>query len=130
MLKFGDKTVGSIPVNIFITENDIETIIVNGFEGGIGYWAGLDNKGDEWKNKPADEPTSMWTTKLILEGKSVTLYDRENPEEKAELTLEKLIKGIKLNYDNRSWDRSIEDGDAETYDCIIQYALFDSIVYG
>jgi hypothetical protein len=123
------NAVGTVNIPKEITARDIETIIVNGFEGGIGYWAGL-KKDELWDDKPSGVPSSMWATKLILEDKEVILYDRENPEEWAALTLEKLINGIQLNYNRRNWDCDIENGDATTYDCIIQYALFGDIVYG
>lgn len=122
------ETVGY--VTIPVTERDIESVIVNGLEGAIGYWAKLDNTRPEWQDKPKGEPTSMWATKLILEGKALHFEDTEDPSEKWELTLSKVIEGITQNNKERTWDSSIENGDAETMDCIIQYALFGELVYG
>ena len=51
-------------------------------------------------------------------------------DEKYELTLEKLLNGIKLNTENRPDDCDIDDGDANTMDCIIQYGLFGDIIFG
>jgi hypothetical protein len=124
------KIVGTANIEKPISEADIETIIVNGFEGGIGYWAGLINTGGLWKGKPKGEPNSMWATKLLTIGQGILLYDREEPESRFELTLEGLLRGIELNFKNRPWDSNIDNGDAVTYDCIIQYALFGEIVYG
>jgi hypothetical protein len=131
MLKFGDKVVGKVQIEKELTEKDIETIIVNGLEGGIGYWAQLDNTGISWVTKPKDEPISTWATKNILEGGCICLLDSEGDEQGIwVLTLDKLIQGYKLNYEKRSWDNDIENGDATTADCIIQYALFGTVVYG
>jgi hypothetical protein len=136
MLKFGDKVVGRVQIGNIekaLTEYDIETIIVDGFEGGIGYWAGLrksDNK-ETFELKPSDEPTSTWSTKVLIEGGSIYLHDcEEETDELWELTLPKLLEGYKLNCINRPHDNDLENGDATTMDCIIQYALFGDIVYG
>jgi hypothetical protein len=131
MLEFNSKKVVGKAVKVVnISENDIETIIVNGMEGGIHYWAGLNNTGIEWEEKPKDEPRSTWTTKLLLEGKEVEFFDIEDESDRWTLTLEKLIQGVQLNINNRPHDCDLEYGDATTSDCIIQYALFGKIVFG
>lgn len=67
----------------------------------------------------------------ILEGgESIYFIDAEDSDEVYELTLKKLLNGIKLNAENRPDDSSIEDGDGETMDCIIQYALFGDVIFG
>ena len=127
MLEFTNNIVAVAKVERKLTERDVESIMVGGIEGGIGYWAGLDN--EHWK-KPNSEPNSMWATKLLLDGEKVTFFDVEDEEERWDLDLEKLIKGYELNFNKRAWDCSLEDGDAGTYDAIIQLALFGKIVYG
>lgn len=131
-LEFSEtKVVGKAIVEMEVTENVIESIMVGGLEGGIGYWACLDNTGEEWDAKPKDEPTSLWATKLLLEGKEIRFTDAEEEDEDVWiLTLDKLLKGYALNRKHRPRDSSIENGDATTCDCIIQYALFDKVVYG
>lgn len=133
MLEFSKtKVVGKVVVELNLVEDDISAIIDNAFDGSIGYWAGVDNRGQLWDGKPKGEPISTWATKLILEGSGVKLYDVEGEEddESWTLTLDKLIEGYKLNYINRPHDNDIENGDATTYDCIIQYALFGEVVFG
>lgn len=136
MLNFTDEVVKFDGNKYDLTERDIETIMVNGLEGGIGYWAILNNSGENWVDKPRNEPSSMWATKLLLEGKEVEFYDNEGElgefeeEETWYLTLENLIKGYDLNFKHRRFDSNLEEGDATTCDCIIQYALFNKIVYG
>jgi hypothetical protein len=130
MLEFSDKKViGTVLVPIQITEEDIENIIVTSFEQGSNYWLGLEVDYPEYEDRPDDEPYSTWTTKLLLEGKEIHLYDIEDDNEKWTLTLDKLMEGIKLNAKNRPFDSDIENGDATTADCIMQYALFNELVY-
>jgi hypothetical protein len=133
LLEFSRKTiVGSVNIQKDLTEGDIETIIVNGFEGGIHYWAGVDNTGELWDNKPDDVALSQWATKLVLEGHGVKLYDVEEEEDDDNwvLTLDNILEGYRLNFQKRKFDNDIENGDATTYDCIIQYALFGELVFG
>jgi hypothetical protein len=116
-----------------LTESDVDAIISTALEGGIGYWARLDTSTPGWEDKPDNNFTSEWVTKMLLEGREVKFEDAEDEEEDCSewvLTLEKLIKGINLNTKNRDWDCDIDNGDATTMDCIIQYALFGEVVYG
>ena len=67
----------------------------------------------------------------ILEGgKSIWFIDAEDDYERYELTLDKLLNGIALNAKNRPHDCDIDNGDGITMDCIIQYALFDDVIFG
>lgn len=130
MLKFReDVVVGSFKVERNITEYDIETVIVNALEGGSNYWVGVDNTTPEWSNRPKEIPISTWVAKLLIDGETVTLYDIED-ETEFKLTLGKLIKGFELNAKHRPFDSDLENGDGITADCILQYALFNEIVYG
>jgi hypothetical protein len=130
MLEFTKKIIGTVNVLVEITESDIENIIVTSFEGGSNYWMGLDNSKPEFDNQTEDEPTSTWATKILLEGNTIYLYDIEDEEEKWTLTLDKLLNGIKLNAMERTFDSDLENMDATTADCIVQYALFSKVVYG
>ncbi|MCR8994599.1 hypothetical protein [Brevibacillus laterosporus] len=132
MLEFTNKVVGTAIIEKPLTEKDIEDIIVTAFEGGSNYWMGLDDSSDDMKAKPKGEPWSTWSTKLILEGKPVKLYDKEGTEDDRDwvITLDKLINGYKLNFIERPHDCDLEQGDAGTADCILQYALFGKLVFG
>lgn len=129
-IKFTSKEIGKLVVERPITEEDVETVIVNCFEGGSTYWLGLNNSTEDWKEKPKGVPLSTWATKLLLDGKTVNLYDIEDEEETWELTLEKLIKGFSLNATKRPKDSDLETGDSITTDSILQFALFGELVYG
>src|SRR6185312_15620211 len=113
-VKFDDKKiVGVTSVTLLLTENDIDNIVVTALEGGIGYWARLDNTGEDWKRKPKGVPTSQWATFLLLEGKSIKFNDaEEDDDEDWILTLPKLVEGFKMNYTQRPHDNNIEYMDA------------------
>lgn len=130
MLEFTDQVIGRIDVPLAITENMVESVLVGAFEGGSNYWVGVNNTGEIWERKPQGEPLATWATKLVLDGETVELYDREDEDEVFHLTLEGIMNGFKLNAINRPWDSDIEEGDATTADCILQYALFGKIVFG
>lgn len=131
LMVFDDKkVVGTAKIEVLLTESDIDTIISNALEGGIGDWAVLNNVGEKWEKKPKNRYTSEWVTKLLLDGETVEFYDTEDEDERWFLSLDKLIKGFELNYKLRPHDNNLEQGDATTSDCIIQYALFGELVYG
>lgn len=125
-----DKVVGTAKIELELKASDVESIVVNALEGGISYWAGLNNTGEGWEERPAGTHSFDWVVELLLQGKEVEFYDVEDRDETWKLTLQKLIKGFELNYKKRPWDNDLESGDANTYDSIVQYALFGEIVYG
>lgn len=106
-----------------VTAEAIENVVVTALECQSCYWVGIDNTTPEWENEPDDIPVSQYATQLLLEGKSVTLYDIEDESETWELTLQKLLKGFGLAM-TQSYD--IED----EADAVLQFALFGEIVYG
>lgn len=110
-----------------ITVQELEDIIVGSFEGGSSYWLGVDNR--EWTEKPEDMPVAQYALSLLLDKKTVKLYNIED-DERYELTTGKLLKGIARNIQKRPWDCDLKKADAITYDCIIQFALFGEVVYG
>ncbi len=119
-----EKIILTVEKPMHLTEDDIDGIIVGAFEGGINYWGYLAPMPD----KPKGEPSSQWATRKLLDGYFVHILDQEDENERWTLNLDMLKKGIQMNIQQRT--RKYEDYDAEDYDCIIQYALFDSLVYG
>jgi hypothetical protein len=128
----------TIAIDFDIHDNDIENIIITALEGGIGYWGCLLNEGKEFDDFYKDTKgltTSQFVAGLILNQKSVVLYDTEldfNEAEKWELNLFKLLNGIKLYIINSKQINFplIDNLDANMADSIIQYALFGELVYG
>lgn len=104
----------------------LENIVVTALEGGIGYWAVLDNTTKIWdKYDYCDLPCSQAAFELLYNGESLRFYDTEDETEVWRLTWNKLIKGVELFGGVKE-----EDIDATVADQIIQYALFGKIVFG
>ena len=117
-----------LPINV--TETDIEDIITTAVEGGINYWGSVVKEGK------SDKPISEIAAKTLISGGEVTIIDDDDLL--YELTIAKLMHGIKkwidsgiantaLCLDGQSLETSYID--ANEADVIIQYALFDEIVY-
>lgn len=130
MLEFGEEIAGTIEIKKDITEKEVWGIIVTAFEGGINYWCGHVEWDEEKYPKPKDEPISTFCTKLLLDDVTLQLFDAEQDDEIYELTLTRLLKGIAQNYLERPHDCDLKNYDANTADCIIQYAIFGEVVYG
>ena len=116
-----------------ITEEQIKDLIIDGIETGIGYWAMLHNDTEEFENyyNTTDLATSEIVAEILLKGGSVKITDMEEDEEpKFGLTLDRLLVGIQKNAEERPWDCDLENYDATTCDCIIQYAIFDDVIFG
>lgn len=124
-----EKVVGTAQVTIQLTAKDIDSIMSSALEGGIGYWAVLDNSTPDFEAKPDNRYTTEWATQLLLDGKTIEFYDNEDEDERWTLDLDKVIKGFAQNYEERPHDNSLENGDATTADCIIQYALFGDVMF-
>lgn len=122
---------------ITITGQTIVDMICDGLGGdAIGYWGCIPDSvlsSDAYKNYKKEHPEYEYWDKIVanmlIEGEPILIKvydDKENHE----LTLDNFLNGIKLNSQERLWDSDYEDYDAQTVDCIIQYALFNEIVYG
>ena len=110
-------------VETTISAETVENIIVNSLEGASAYWVGIDNTTPEWDAAPHELPVSQYATQLLLEGKSIKLYDIEDEEEQWELDLQMLLRGIGKAM-SEGYD--IEDDTDE----VLQLALFGELVYG
>jgi hypothetical protein len=115
-----------------ITHEDMDNLLVCAFEGGINYWCGKIEI-----TKPAQEdtehPDAKWASHTISRGGQLALWDVEDPNEVWWLTRDKMLKGITEGMKHFSFAtvEDLMDGhDAEVADVIVQYALFDEIVFG
>ena len=116
-----------------ITEEEIRNLVVDGLETGITYWATLHNDTEEFEKyyDTTDLATSEIVADILLKGGSVKITDVEEDENpKYNLTLERLLVGIQKNAEERPWDCDLENYDATTCDCILQYALYDEVIFG
>ncbi len=105
-----------------VSAETIENIIVDSLEAQSTYWVGIDNTTEEWNNQPDGLPTSQYATQLLLEGKTVVLFDIEDETERWELDLSKLLNGIGVAM-SKGYD--IEN----CADEVLQMALFGDLVY-
>jgi len=109
-----------------ITDEDIDNVLSCAFEGGINYWCTTMVRVPEWPEG------NGYASDVVSKNKPVEIYVED--EEKWEvLNLEKFLKGlvkflqfreVGLNYITYGY---YDAGDA---DLIVQFALFDKIVYG
>ena len=111
----------------FISSQDIDDLMVTALEGGINYWC------DEIKVKiPYGSSTNVIASDVISRGGTLRfIYDERSGI--AILDKEKLIKGLKKTIEDDDYcsvQDLMDNHDAETADKIIQFALFDEIVFG
>ena len=122
-----DEQFIEVKLNILLTNQDIDDIMCTALEGGINYWCG--------KAKVVGKYLGDYASEQISRDGTLKLYDAESGEE-FELTKEKFINGLtKFLEDGRSdlISQGVIDTcclDACDADAIIQYALFDEVVYG
>lgn len=123
-----DKSISKIDVEIRISNEDIDDIMVCALEGGINYWCG--------KCEVVGDYLGEYASDQISRGGELILYDIEDEDEHWKLNKGKLLKGIRMYIENGYYN-IVNNGkinayeiDAEVADCIIQYALFGGIIFG
>lgn len=120
-----------------LTEQDIRDIVIIALEGGIGYWACLDDTSATHDGTPISEQAAD----VLLTGGGLTFTDAEGDPDDPDteswtLTLSKLLNGVKLYFEDGCHveveNNAIDTGDidANDADCIVQFALFGEVVYG
>jgi len=125
----------SITIEQEIKPEDINDFVSTALEGGINYWCGKALKkrnadGSYFGIAKEDVDNIEYASDLIGYNGVLTLCDAESSD-KWELTLENMLKGIQMHCTNRkiSVAELLEDYDADDADCIVQYALFDKLVF-
>lgn len=104
----------------------VDDLLVAAFEGGITYWCD--------KIYPAVDIDSMddieYHSDCIARGVDLVLFDSETGEDYL-LTLAKFIKGVNMFCEDNdvTIEELHENHDSIDADIIIQYALFDNIIY-
>lgn len=124
-----------IKLNVTVTEEDIDDIMVSALEGGITYWC-------REAEVIGERMGEGWGHEQIARGGGLRLYDAESGEH-YELNREKFLSGLKRYLQNPLYDGTIELGtdgkkmildcgmiDAPAADQIIQYAVFGDVIYG
>ena len=109
-----------------ITEEMLGNLMVTAFEGGINYWC----KKVKVIKFPISGDLDWLASDVIAHGGDLKLYDDESDDTWI-LNREMLLKGIKMYCED--WEIGVEEmyenHDALTADAIVQYALFNEIIF-
>ena len=118
----------SVVINFVVSDEDIDDIMSAALDGGITYWCG--------KAEVVGEYLGEYASEQISRGGTLKLYDMED-DTVSELTLDKFLNGLRLWIENERAFQFTDAGrldvgqiDALAADSIIQYALFNDVVYG
>ncbi len=107
-----------------INDEFIDDVMCSALEGGVNYWCmGIKVVNDDYKGRDC-------ASDVISQGGSIIFFD-ENDENCGTLTKEKFIKGAERYLSECI--RDVEDAgdiDGGGADEIVQYALFNELVYG
>ena len=100
----------------------------------IGYWGGIHDSNEYYEARDElnkeDRTYEDILYHMLKKGDKILMYDAEDEFETWDLTLDKLLNGIKLTIENGYWTGRIDDIDGEVGDIIFQYSLFNEIVFG
>lgn len=127
-----DTVVLKLELEVVVTQEDIDDIMTGALEGGINYWCGEAEVVGNYLGEYASEQISR--------GGQLILYDIEE-DETYTLDREKFMKGLKMYFEKPHPYNILEEidnklridtcnADDTVCDMIIQYALFDDIVFG
>ena len=118
----------STVINFVVSNEDIDDIMSAALDGGVTYWCGRAEVVGNYLGEYASEQISR--------GGALKLHDIEG-DGVFELTLDKFLVGLRLWIENERAFELTSTGrldvgqiDAAAADTIIQYALFNDIVYG
>ena len=128
-----DKITINIPMNLDVSDDDLDNILVTAFEGGSNYW--IDKI--EMKEFSGHE----FASHVVSKGGDVWIYTDDSP--RYFINKERLLKGIskwfaEYYYPRHIVKHSLEmpssfsdiDFDAGDTDIIIQLAIFNEVIYG
>lgn len=114
-------------------DNDMLDIISSAVYD-IGYWGGIHDTNEYYEARDElnkeDRTYEDILYHMLKKGDKILMYDAEDESETWDLTLDKLLNGIKLTIESKHWDGDIDTIDGEIGDIIFQYALFNEIVFG
>ena len=110
-----------------ISEDFISDVLCTAFEGGSTYWI------NDITNK-STEPKSMYFSESVAKGDTIIIQDNEDYKEHT-LNAEIFCKGYEryVKYCmKRGWEVYYDtcDIDGEVADMIIQFAIFNDLIFG
>lgn len=119
-----------------LSEDNIVTIM-SGASYGISYWCSemALEEGMYKKYRKEDDCIEDVYARALKNGCAMVFTDIEDEDEKYYLTYDKLLKGVEKFIESGrcvNINKIFEEGneDANDMDYIIQYALFDDIIFG
>jgi hypothetical protein len=116
-------------VDKVITDEFIDDIMCTAFEGGINYWVRYAELSDEAKIEMENDTEFEYTHQAISRDHEITLVDMEDEEVTYNLNKDKFIKGIVMYWINHGFETDAGNIDAWGADMIVQYAVFDRIMF-
>ncbi len=127
-----EQEIMKLSLEVVVTQEDIDNIMAGALEGGISYWCS--------KAKVIGDYLGEYASEQISRGGQLRLYDIEEGENYT-LDKEKFLNGLKMYFENPHPYNILEEidnklridtgnADAIVCDMIIQYALFDDVIYG
>ena len=111
-----------------ISNENINDLMVTALEGGINYWCGK----VRIIKFPENTSDNVLASDVISGDGELKLFDAESDDSWI-LTKDKFLNGVikTLKWGNfESVEEMMDNHDAETADVLIQFALFDDIVFG
>lgn len=118
----------TVAINFVVTDEDIDDIMSAALDGGITYWCCKAEVVGEYLGEYASEQISRNGTLKLYDAEGDAIYD---------LTLDKFLMGVRLwienehNFELTDTERlDVGQIDAFAADLIIQYALFNGVIYG
>lgn len=120
-------------INITVTDQRREDMIVGALEGGSNYWYLIGDKASELLLQYGKEPLSIRFWKAIKDGKSIEIHDIETGQKLGEINLKSIEEGEQLmadKYPSHLLDIVNENDDANTADIWFQLCVLKEVVYG
>ena len=123
-----ERTVaGTVEVPLKVYNYHIDCILSGAFEGGSNYWA------DRVEVVDKDYKGAEFASEVISHGGELLIYTQDD-DKPIKLTKEKMLEACRQYVagddvtKGRSFD--IDAWDAIDHDMILQYALFNKVIYG
>jgi hypothetical protein len=118
-----------------INKEQLEDLMVTVWEGGSDYWMDVREKQMDkirnYKEFPLHFSFAEKMASYLMDGNPIRVSDCETGEYLETLTLEKINQALNsTEISDLVNDFLNEEYDADTTDVIIQYALFNEVVYG
>ena len=114
---------------INVSDEQINALLCAAFNGGINYWCYSANVQGRVKKEDNDD----YLFQLLTKNYPIELELHDEDDKTYVLTKNAFLKGIQRYMFERSqvyWEGVFNNHDAYTADEIIQYAVFDKVIYG